>query len=151
MDRKCKLCGGKHEFEKSKCPAFGKTCKRPNHFANVCYAAKDNDEEKCKVHCLENKCADSNNESENKWKWVNVLKSTRCTMNNAKQVSCAMSVGNRIVKFQSVTGWTTNIIPVDFDTNVRTTYTTRKTWNDENYYPIGESRQIKNPQNNTRY
>ena len=71
---------------------------------------------------------------------------------SAKQVSCAMSVGNRIVKFQIDTGSTTNIIPVNFAKNVRTTNTTLKTWNNENYKPIGESRQIiKNPRNNERY
>ena len=114
MDRKCKFCGGKHEFEKSKCPAFGKTCsvcKRSTHFAKVCYAAKDNKEEqykyqKYKMNCLENKCVDSNNKSENESEWVNMVKNNRGSMNNAnaKQVSCVMSVGNRIVKFQIDTG-----------------------------------------------
>ena len=71
---------------------------------------------------------------------------------NAKQVSCAMSVGNRIVKFQIDTGSTTNIIIVNFAKNVLTINTTLKTWNNENYKPIGESRQIiKNPPNNKRY
>ena len=82
-----------------------------------------------------------------------MLKNNRCSIDaNAKQVSCAMSVGNRIVKFQIDTGSTTNIIPVNFAKNVRTTNTTLKTWNNENYKPIGESRQIiKNPKNNKRY
>lgn len=37
--KECKFCGGKHVWDKFKCPAFGKTCKKcnkPNHFAKVC-------------------------------------------------------------------------------------------------------------------
>ena len=40
VDIKCKFCGGKHEFEESKWPAFGKTCsvcKRSKHFAKVSF------------------------------------------------------------------------------------------------------------------
>ena len=36
---KCKYCDTNHEFSKSKCPAYGKTCskcKKQNHFASVC-------------------------------------------------------------------------------------------------------------------
>uniref|UniRef100_T1IAI4 Uncharacterized protein n=1 Tax=Rhodnius prolixus TaxID=13249 RepID=T1IAI4_RHOPR len=39
--RKCKFCDNMHEFNKSKCPAFGKQCKKClkyNHFAIVCRA-----------------------------------------------------------------------------------------------------------------
>ena len=35
----CKYCGGKHEAVRTKCPAYGKTCRRcrkPNHFHTVC-------------------------------------------------------------------------------------------------------------------
>ena len=97
------------------------------------------------MHCLEKKY-DSNNESENDSEWVNVLISNKCTMNNAKQAICVMTVGNRIVKFQIDTGSTTSIIPVNIATNVRTTNITLMTWNNDNYKPSGESRQIiKNP------
>jgi hypothetical protein len=36
---RCKFCGKSHEWNKSKCPAYGKTCDKcngPNHFAIVC-------------------------------------------------------------------------------------------------------------------
>ena len=39
MDRKCKYCGGMHEWNKTKCPAYGKECRKChklNHFASVC-------------------------------------------------------------------------------------------------------------------
>ena len=35
----CKYCGGKHDAVRTKCPAYGKTCRRcrkPNHFHTVC-------------------------------------------------------------------------------------------------------------------
>ncbi len=37
--KKCKYCGLIHQFDKKKCPAFGKTCdycKKSNHFKSVC-------------------------------------------------------------------------------------------------------------------
>ena len=37
--RECIYCGGIHEHNKNKCPAFGKTCRKcgkPNHFQSVC-------------------------------------------------------------------------------------------------------------------
>ena len=41
--RKCKYCGRDHEFDKRKCPAYGKSCKicgKSNHFASVCKQQK---------------------------------------------------------------------------------------------------------------
>ena len=35
----CKYCGGKHDTVRTKCPAYGKTCRhcrKPNHFHTVC-------------------------------------------------------------------------------------------------------------------
>ena len=35
----CKYCGRKHEYNKTKCPAFGKECRKcgkPNHFEGMC-------------------------------------------------------------------------------------------------------------------
>ena len=37
--QQCRYCGGQHERDKKKCPAFGKTCRRCgkfNHFQSVC-------------------------------------------------------------------------------------------------------------------
>ena len=37
--QQCRYCGGRHERDKKKCPAFGKTCRRCgkfNHFQSVC-------------------------------------------------------------------------------------------------------------------
>ena len=37
--RECMYCGGTHEHNTNKCPAFGKTCRKcckPNHFQSVC-------------------------------------------------------------------------------------------------------------------
>jgi hypothetical protein len=39
VERKCKYCGGMHEWNKTKCPAYGKECRqccKLNHFASVC-------------------------------------------------------------------------------------------------------------------
>lgn len=38
--KRCKFCGKTHEWNKDKCPAYGKVCEkcnRPNHFAQVCF------------------------------------------------------------------------------------------------------------------
>ena len=38
--RECIYCGGIHEHNKNKCPAFGKTCRKcgtPIHFQSVCF------------------------------------------------------------------------------------------------------------------
>jgi len=35
----CKYCGGKHELDRTRCPAYGKTCRqcrKANHFHTVC-------------------------------------------------------------------------------------------------------------------
>ena len=45
--RNCTFCGFKHEFQKEKCPAWGKTC----HICN----GRNHFKSKCKnVHCMKN-------------------------------------------------------------------------------------------------
>ena len=74
-----------------------------------------------------------------------MLKNNRCKLNNAKQESRAMTVGNRTAKFHIDTH-------SSFDQNVPTTNTTLKTWNNKNFKPKTESRRVvKNPNNNKRY
>ena len=39
QERECIYCGGQHVYDKNKCPAFGKTCRKCgklNHFQSVC-------------------------------------------------------------------------------------------------------------------
>ena len=39
QERECTYCGGQHVYDKNKCPAFGKTCRKcgkRNHFQTVC-------------------------------------------------------------------------------------------------------------------
>ena len=61
--RECIYCGGHHQFNKNKCPAFGKTCRKcgkPNHFSSVCfqkeslnYAQGESASEDESVYCIE--------------------------------------------------------------------------------------------------
>jgi hypothetical protein len=57
--RKCKFCGGSHEYKKQKCPAYGQTCdkcKGENHFAACCPASGAKPKKKRnskKVHSLQ--------------------------------------------------------------------------------------------------
>jgi len=57
--RKCKFCGGSHEYKKQKCPAYGQTCdkcKEENHFAACCPPKRGNSKNKRnpkKVHALQ--------------------------------------------------------------------------------------------------
>ena len=62
-ERECIYCGGQHQFNKNKCPAFGKTCRKcgkPNHFSSVCfqkeslhYAQGESASEDESVYCIE--------------------------------------------------------------------------------------------------
>lgn len=43
--KQCKYCGGKHKWDKNKCPAFGRKCNKcgkQNHFAKVCLMQRVN-------------------------------------------------------------------------------------------------------------
>ena len=44
-NRRCKFCGENHEWDKTSCPAYGKSCRNcgiQNHFAKVCQKKKRN-------------------------------------------------------------------------------------------------------------
>jgi hypothetical protein len=94
----CKFCGGQHERNRSKCPAYGKTCsncKRRNHFAKVCRRGNS-------VHQIE---------AEYDLYTVNV--NTVNQINHAPSVYATMLVNDKPVKFQIDSGARCNVIPYD--------------------------------------
>ena len=149
---KCKFCGKLHEFEKNKCPAYGKMCgkcNRKNHFAAVCKSKYfDGGKHKEKIHKVGHRSEvnDSSSDSE----WINNITVTEKKQN---QVRCIMQIDNKDVKFQIDTGSSVNILPKKFlDKPVGNTDVVLKTWNNDSYKPIGEARVIiRNPKNKKKY
>ena len=65
---------------------------------------------------------------------------------------CLMKIGEQPVNFQIDTGSSVNILPVKFVRNFKETETILKTWKNEDYKPLGETRVvIRNPKNKKNY
>jgi hypothetical protein len=65
-----------------------------------------------------------------------------------------MTINKMPVNFQIDTGSSVNILPHKYvtDNNISDTDVILKTWNKNNYKPIGECRvSLKNPKNNKKY
>ncbi|CAB3227362.1 unnamed protein product [Arctia plantaginis] len=88
----CRYCGGKHPFEKEKCPAYGKKCLKCSNFKNMC---------KMYVKQLE-KEPDSSSETDS----VLSIASSR----KAQKLLADVKVNGMILKAQIDTGATCNVI-----------------------------------------
>ena len=101
---KCKYCGTIHEFSKSKCPAYGKTCskcKKPNHFASVCQQkGRSKAPRKAKVHSVQ----DELSSDESVFSMEYTVKSVKA---RGKPLSVKLSFGT---SKSDVPGTTCNII-----------------------------------------
>ena len=153
----CKFCGKKHEFVKEKCPAFGKTCgkcNKKNHFAAMCSSSSNsetrNEKRKPKKlfkHKKVNLIEEDNSDYEEEW--INAV-----TDKISKQVKCIMIINKKNVTFQVDKGSSVNIIPKEYvySEKLNITNTVLKTWNNDNYKPLGECRlSVKNPKNGRKY
>ena len=149
----CKFCGRTHEWDKNKCPAFGKTCMKcsmKNHFAKMCKNTGEFSARK-KVHKVfyeEEEESDYEEDSSNEW--INKVS----TRKNTKCVNCVMEVNGKPVKFQIDTGSSVNILPVNFlgKRSIPGTEVVLRTWNNNDYKPLGECRvTLKNPKNQKKY
>lgn len=153
-EAKCRYCGTKHTFKKEKCPAYGKECskcKKMNHFAIACKTINTSYNKPKKVHNIneEYEREEDYSEEDSSEELINNIKTTK----NNKQIKCQMLIKKRPVIFQIDSGSSVNIIPEKYvDGSINTTTTMLKTWNNENYTPLGESRvSMKNPKNGKRY
>ena len=102
----CKFCGYTHVLEKTKCPAWGKTCKScsgRNHFAKKC-----NKSQKTPTVREIDKSSDSD-QSE----WVSTVK-INAVSTNEKEAHAEMIVCGKPVNFQLDCGATVNILPAKY-------------------------------------
>ena len=61
----CKYCGRKHEYSKTKCPAFGKECRKcgkPNHFESMCKSGYKTRPRQQRIRALSDESDDENND-----------------------------------------------------------------------------------------
>lgn len=147
----CKYCGYNHVFVQSKCPAFGKTCKlckKKNHFAKCC---KSNNNKT--VHSVGNEYNCDSDGDSNDYEWINKLSDNESNI-NSKMIKCVMQVNKQLVKFQIDTGSSVNILPKAYIgvNPLMQTDIILKTWNNDNYKPLGECRvKVINPKNCKKY
>ncbi|XP_068212643.1 uncharacterized protein [Palaemon carinicauda] len=141
MDRyavKCRFCGYKHEFEKLKCPAWGKVCeacKGRNHFKAVC-------KKTVKIVKEKNEEAD---EGYDHYMWMAPVE-----MKNSNRLSALLIVNDTEVRFHLDTGADVNAICQRYvkKDQVRPTSVKLAMWNKSKLSPIGETTlNVKNPKN----
>lgn len=151
----CKFCGRKHEKSKQKCPAYGKKCKRENHFAVKCRASPEQRKQR-NVHSVaqyesdeyedilcvtEAGAGDVNAEDTNK--------------GNDTQLFAGMLLGKDVVKFQIDCGATCNVIPINMlnpDTKLEDTKTVLVMHNKSKLRPLGKCKvKLRNPRNQKLY
>ncbi|XP_068224775.1 uncharacterized protein [Palaemon carinicauda] len=141
MDRyavKCRFCGYKHEFEKLKCPAWGKVCeacKGRNHFKAVC-------KKTVKIVKEKNEEAD---EGYDHYMWMAPVE-----MKNSNRLTALLIVNDTEVRFHLDTGADVNAICQRYvkKDQVRPTSVKLAMWNKSKLSPIGETTlNVKNPKN----
>ena len=128
----CKFCGYKHEKQRDKCPAWGKTCdncKGLNHFKS-----------KCKnIHAL-NQSNDNEEDSDDQW--------LMAVSNGTDSVTATLTLNDIDVKFQLDTAADVNTICQKHVRQHQVSPTTVRLnmWNKTNLKPLGETRlKVKNP------
>ena len=170
QSRECKFCDYSHPMAKSKCPAYGKTCRtcgEKNHFASKCpsnagaeqkHKKKPNKKQRrpktreSKVHQVEN--AVPSDESD--FEWCNSVVLENCnamgTTTPRKMAKCRLTVNGQDVVFQIDTGATVNILPRQFAENIKPYDGVVKMWNKTRDKPLGICRmKVTNPRNRKKY
>ena len=133
----CHFCGKQHDMLKSKCPAYGKTCKacnQKNHFS--CSA---------KCHKKVNSVTDSNDDIH----MINIVHSI-----SDKAIFGKIIVNNKPVKIQIDSGASVNVLPEQYvsPADIQTTTTVLKMYNKSIVKPLGESKvKVYNPANGHTY
>ena len=131
-NKECNFCGKTHQFLKSKCPAWGKTCAKcqgRNHFANKC---------KQRVNTVEEDYSDTDN-----LQGLQVLK-----VKGRNRTTALMKVNGCDVRFQLDSGADVNTICQRFVKKTQVLATPQKLvmWNKTKLKPLGETiLDVKNP------
>ena len=110
INRKCKYCGGMHEYNKQKCPAYGKICRKcqkQNHFAAVCRSKKP-----ARINNIEYLSYSSDYDEINMVSKDEEKSNTKQlgTKSFSKRLYAIITIGNQPVNFQLDSGATCNVI-----------------------------------------
>uniref|UniRef100_A0A3P9JTB0 ribonuclease H n=1 Tax=Oryzias latipes TaxID=8090 RepID=A0A3P9JTB0_ORYLA len=163
----CRYCGRTHERIKSKCPAYGKNCKkcgRENHFAITCRSKtvrKENTprEKRKTVHTVTEQDSDSGKDILT----VTAITQTAEEVNQfdegvgkkKEQLFAGMMIDNSLVQFQIDCGATCNVIPINLlNPNVKMEHTDKVLvmYNKSKLCPLGKCKvKMVNPKNNKKY
>ena len=120
----CKFCGKRHEFKKSKCPAWGKTCSHcggRNHFKVKCKKA---------IHLLTEE-TDTSDEA-----WLNAIGDGK------RRATACLKINNCEVRFQLDTAADVNTLQQRFvkKSQVIKSNQTLVMWNGTQMEPLGEAK-----------
>ena len=136
----CKFCGYNHEWVKTKCPAWGKTCdlcKGRKHFKSKC--------KKADLNMLHSESmVEHDIEEDDKW---------LCTVRNSseKRVTALMKINGCDIRFQLDSGADVNTLCKQYvkKEQVKSTTTRLIMWNKSNMQPLGEADlEVTNPHTN---
>ncbi|CAI5678464.1 unnamed protein product [Oreochromis niloticus] len=158
----CRFCGRAHERLKSKCPAYGKKCKKcgkENHFAIACRSKSRQSENGKKVHTVteqdSDSCEDIMTVTAMTETAVEVNQIKESDMKKREQLFAGMMIGNSLVKFQVDCGATCNVIPINLlNPNIKMEHTDKVLvmYNKSRLCPLGKCNvKLTNPRNNKKY
>ena len=159
--KNCKYCGRSHPKDKSKCPAYGKTCtycSKKNHFESMCMAKKNQVKGNPRMKKV-NLC-DESEDSDSQYEYVetvNVDTVNAATMNSYDDTKLFtnMRIQQKTVRFQIDTGATVNVIGkslVPSKCTIEPTTTKLKVYNNTTLTAEGKTRiPMKNLKNNRKY
>lgn len=157
----CRYCGRTHERRKSKCPTYGKKCKKcgkDNHFAVTCRSKTGPNEHRKALHTVTGQESDSCEDIMT----VTAIKQTTETVNQIRekqsqteQLFAVMMIENKLARFQIDCGATCNIIPINLlnpDVKMEHTDKVLVMYNKSRLCPLGKCRvKMINPRNRKKY
>ena len=164
----CRFCGRKHEEKKKKCPAWGKMCNQcggKNHFSAVCSKQRPTPVRKKSRGCLSKSNINVvyQDEDSDQDDYCLMAESVNCVYQeeSPKKIFLTMVLEDKSVKFQSDSGATVNILPVEIYKDVRkdselkhlkNSGTTLVMFNNSELRPLGTVKlQTRNPKNDESY
>ena len=160
----CKYCGRKHEYSKTKCPAFGKECRKcgkPNHFESMCKSGYKTRPRQQRIRALSDESDDENND------YFEIHTVTLTNVNSVKSrhsrhIFATMNIigknkNTRMTRFQLDSGATCNIITANVlkELEIKELQKTNQIlnmYNNTTLKPIGKCKlKLVNPKNNEKF
>ncbi|CAC5408069.1 unnamed protein product [Mytilus coruscus] len=162
----CKYCGRKHEFNKAKCPAFGKECRKcgkANHFESMCKSEQKSRQRRHPGHRV--RAISEESDESNDYFEINTV--TLTNVNSVKEkhsrhIYASMKIigkneKSKLTRFQLDSGATCNIITArtlkELDINqLQKTSQILTMYNNTTIKPIGKCiLKLVNPKNNDKF